>query len=156
MDKDPNPMTVGPTKWRADHCTTHHYACDCREWEFATRVAEYERDAERYRWLREYDVDSYLACGRLEKLDAAIDAAINGANAYSTSDVRCCREYAPGSGAFQSGKSVRNHGVGARGGLVASAACRRYQARMGVYRLHPRRRGCNANAAGMRRPGGSA
>ncbi|GEM_PF-4577456 len=54
MDKDPHPHATGPTKWRADHCESHHYACDCREWEFATRVAEFERDAERYRWLRDH------------------------------------------------------------------------------------------------------
>lgn len=35
------------------------------------------RDAERYRWLRTYHVDSYLANGSLEKLDAECDAAIN-------------------------------------------------------------------------------
>jgi len=98
MDKDPNPMAIGPTKWRADHCTTHHYACDCREWEFATRVAEYERDAERYRWLRErwgrisetYEAgtptmteigdepDGWDTDG--ESLDRCIDAAMAGAN----------------------------------------------------------------------------
>jgi len=32
-------------------------------------------DAERYRWLRTYEVDSYLASGRMDSLDAAIDAA---------------------------------------------------------------------------------
>ena len=47
MDKDPNPLATGPTKWRADRCVTHHYACDCREWEHAGRIAELERDAER-------------------------------------------------------------------------------------------------------------
>ena len=43
-------------------------------------LRELRRDAERYRWLREYDVDSYLAWGKLERLDAAIDAAMAGAN----------------------------------------------------------------------------
>lgn len=47
MDKDPNPLATGPTKWLADRCVTHHYACDCREWEHAGRIAELERDAER-------------------------------------------------------------------------------------------------------------
>ena len=47
MDKDPNPLATGPTKWRADHCVTHHYACDCREWEHARRIAELEQDSER-------------------------------------------------------------------------------------------------------------
>ncbi len=37
-------------------------------------------DAERYRWLREYDVDSYLAGGKCESLDSSIDAAM-GADA---------------------------------------------------------------------------
>jgi hypothetical protein len=37
-----------------------------------------EADAARYRWLRQYDVDSYLANGKLERLDAAIDAAMRG------------------------------------------------------------------------------
>ena len=45
MDKDPNPLATGPTKWRADHCVTHHHGCDCREWEHANRVAELEQDA---------------------------------------------------------------------------------------------------------------
>lgn len=49
MSKDPNPMATGPTKWRAEHCVTHHYGCDCREWEHATRVAALESDAERWR-----------------------------------------------------------------------------------------------------------
>ena len=39
-------MNANPTKWQAEHCTTHHHACDCREWEHATRVAALERDAE--------------------------------------------------------------------------------------------------------------
>ena len=87
MDKDPNPMATGPTKWRADHCTTHHYACDCREWEHANRIAELEQDAERYRWLRECDSGNiaYFFGNydgiRGNELDAAIDAAINSANA---------------------------------------------------------------------------
>jgi hypothetical protein len=33
-------------------------------------------DAARYRWLRQHNVDSYLACGRGAALDAAIDDAI--------------------------------------------------------------------------------
>jgi hypothetical protein len=37
--------------------------------------AELRKDAERYRWLRQYDVDSYRACGKLERLDSEIDAA---------------------------------------------------------------------------------
>ena len=36
-------------------------------------------DAERYRWLRKYRVDSYLAAGQLSDLDVAIDAAIYAA-----------------------------------------------------------------------------
>ena len=35
-----------------------------------------QRNANRYEWLRTHEVDSYLACGRLEKLDAEIDAAM--------------------------------------------------------------------------------
>lgn len=54
MDKDPNPSATGPTKWRAEHCVTHHCGCDCREWEHATRIAELEQDAERYRYLRKH------------------------------------------------------------------------------------------------------
>ncbi len=34
------------------------------------------RDAERYRWLRNFHVDSYLVVGKLNHLDAAIDAAM--------------------------------------------------------------------------------
>ena len=33
-------------------------------------------DAERYRLLRKYIVDSYIACGSGERLDAEIDAAM--------------------------------------------------------------------------------
>jgi hypothetical protein len=33
-------------------------------------------DAGRYRWLREFEIDSMYAVGKKEKLDAAIDAAI--------------------------------------------------------------------------------
>ncbi|XQA74623.1 hypothetical protein ACM9XA_03540 [Xanthomonas sacchari] len=35
-----------------------------------------QRDAERYRWLRSFEVDSYLACGSKERLDSQIDAAM--------------------------------------------------------------------------------
>ena len=44
---DPNPMGTGPTKWRHDHCTTHHHACDCREWAHAVAIEQLsiERDA---------------------------------------------------------------------------------------------------------------
>lgn len=38
------------------------------------------RDAERYRWLRENHVDSYLATGKLERLDDAIDEAMANGN----------------------------------------------------------------------------
>ena len=31
-------------------------------------------DAERYRWLRKFDIDSMYVCGRGERLDLAIDA----------------------------------------------------------------------------------
>lgn len=34
----PNPLATGPTEWRANHCVTHHFACDCREWEHACMV----------------------------------------------------------------------------------------------------------------------
>ncbi|HXS04865.1 MAG TPA: hypothetical protein VN731_10340 [Rhodanobacter sp.] len=39
---DPNPLATGPTKGRADHCVTHHYACDCREWEHVCVVERLE------------------------------------------------------------------------------------------------------------------
>lgn len=39
----------------------------------AAEVKALRVDAERYRWLREYDVDSYLAIGKREVLDAQID-----------------------------------------------------------------------------------
>lgn len=41
------------------------------------RIKELEADAKRYRWLREHNVDSYLACGKLEQLDTAIDRAMS-------------------------------------------------------------------------------
>ena len=34
------------------------------------------KDAERYRWLRMYEVDSYRAVGRQTELDSAIDRAM--------------------------------------------------------------------------------
>ncbi len=43
----------------------------------AAAVAQYKNDAERYRWLRTFEVDSYLACGKEEKLDAEIDLAMS-------------------------------------------------------------------------------
>lgn len=35
-----------------------------------------QKDADRYRWLRHYNVDSYLAGGSGEQLDLSIDAAM--------------------------------------------------------------------------------
>ena len=35
-------LVTGPTKSRADRCITHHYACDCREWEHACEVERLE------------------------------------------------------------------------------------------------------------------
>ncbi len=45
------------------------------EW-LRQHIAKLEADARRYRWLREYDIDSYLANGKLEHLDQAIDRAM--------------------------------------------------------------------------------
>lgn len=89
---DPNPLASGPTKWRAENCTTHHYACDCREWEHACQVERLEaeiealrRDAERYRWLRgnsEMEDEELLARFHIfngcdpDSLDGDIDAAM--------------------------------------------------------------------------------
>ena len=39
-------------------------------------VAALRKDAERYRLLRNYIVDSYIACGSGERLDAELDAAM--------------------------------------------------------------------------------
>ena len=44
MDNDPNPLATGPTKWRAEHCVSHHYGCDCREWEHACRIGQLESE----------------------------------------------------------------------------------------------------------------
>ena len=38
------------------------------------------KDAERYRWLRQFRVDSYMASGSLADLDAAIDAAMTSSS----------------------------------------------------------------------------
>lgn len=58
--RDPAPLATGPTKWRAENCTTHHHACNCREWEHACRVAEFEGAIERLqavlRDVREWDI----------------------------------------------------------------------------------------------------
>jgi hypothetical protein len=40
-------------------------------------VGPWKKDAERYRWLRTFNVDSYLANGDYEKLDQEIDSAID-------------------------------------------------------------------------------
>jgi hypothetical protein len=45
-ERDPNPLATGPTKWRAEHCVTHHYACDCREWEHACELHKWQGIAE--------------------------------------------------------------------------------------------------------------
>lgn len=37
---------------------------------------ELVKDAVRYRWLRTWEIDSYLATGKLEQLDAEIDRAM--------------------------------------------------------------------------------
>ena len=39
-------------------------------------AAKMRKDAERYRWLRQFEVDSYKACGSGLRLDAEIDAAM--------------------------------------------------------------------------------
>jgi hypothetical protein len=39
-------------------------------------IANLERDAKRYRWLRQYNVDSYLAIGSGDHLDYEIDMGI--------------------------------------------------------------------------------
>lgn len=45
-----------------------------------------ESYAARYQWLRQFEVDSYRACGSREKLDAEIDAGIvHDSNHQSTS-----------------------------------------------------------------------
>ena len=72
--------------------------CDCRRCAVATRD-DLRKDAERYRWLRKHhDARIYEAGGfyRVEKyslsweesIDAAIDAAMAGANTTSTADQR--------------------------------------------------------------------
>jgi hypothetical protein len=46
VERDPNPLATGPTKWRAEHCVKHHYACDCREWEHACELHRWQGIAE--------------------------------------------------------------------------------------------------------------
>jgi hypothetical protein len=46
--------------------------------ELRARVDELEQDAARYRFLRKYPIDSYIACGYDSYLDAAIDSAMKG------------------------------------------------------------------------------
>ena len=60
------------------------HACNARgSWQLPTVTAaqadEFQaiaRDAARYRWLRNYRVDSYLAGGSHEQLDAEVDAGM--------------------------------------------------------------------------------
>lgn len=48
-ERDPNPLSTGPTKWRAEHCVTHHHACDCREWEHACEVERLQAEIDSLR-----------------------------------------------------------------------------------------------------------
>lgn len=86
MDKDPNPTATSPTKWRAEHCATHHHACDCREWEHANKVAALEEDAEMFRWLAKhpniYTVADLLRANQYVTLRRACEALmpLEGAN----------------------------------------------------------------------------
>lgn len=43
-----------PTKAQADRCTTHHHACDCREYAHQQRIAELERQNTEH--LRAYEM----------------------------------------------------------------------------------------------------
>ena len=45
-ERDPQPLASGPTKWRAEHCVTHHHAYDCREWEHACELERWQGIAE--------------------------------------------------------------------------------------------------------------
>lgn len=47
--RDPNPLATGPTKWRAERCTAHHHACDCREFESAEAIGRLDEENERLR-----------------------------------------------------------------------------------------------------------
>ena len=49
------------------------------------------KDAERYRWLRTFEVDSYMAFGSGAKLDAAIDAAMR-AEQFPGVDIDACHK----------------------------------------------------------------
>lgn len=62
-DAGANRVVVGHTK---------RSLCD----EAADALEAMQADARRYRWLRTFQVDSYLATGSLEALDADIDAAM--------------------------------------------------------------------------------
>ena len=46
---DTNPLATGPMKGRAERCTTHHYACDCRELETAEIIDKLEAEKDRLR-----------------------------------------------------------------------------------------------------------
>jgi hypothetical protein len=46
VELDPQPLVTGPTKWRAEHCVSHHYACHCREWEHACELEKWQGIAE--------------------------------------------------------------------------------------------------------------
>ena len=48
----------------------------------ADEIAALRKDAERYRFLRRYIVDSYIACGSHERLDAEVDAAMTRPPAF--------------------------------------------------------------------------
>ena len=60
-------------------CTTHHFACDCREEKFKQleqENAELRRDKERLDWMASADYWADIAVYRTPKgLRAAIDAA---------------------------------------------------------------------------------
>lgn len=57
------------------------------------------KDAARYRWLRKYNVDSFMACGSLDQLDAVIDAQMTVRFA-NVSCSQCGQDFGPGDHGF--------------------------------------------------------
>ena len=66
---DPNPLTTGPTKWRADHCVTHHHGCACREWEHACEVERLELAKDSLLSASTRVIRAFEAIGRAGEVD---------------------------------------------------------------------------------------
>ena len=55
------------TKKQADKCTTHHHACDCREWGFRKEIEKKDEE------IAQIKVDFDMAMGTIKGLEMTIE-----------------------------------------------------------------------------------